>query len=127
MDRNGRPSVARNVEYRYDSEKSDGKDPPRPERTFRDPDDDAKARTLDSLDPETKAEVVRIAADRARRIGRPLAPGEAVSPEVGQARTTLAIASMTLMAVEAQEFASENLTVTTLRDILRRQRPSLPS
>ncbi len=34
---------------------------------------------------------------------------------------------MTLMAVEAQEFASENLTVTTLRDILRRQRPSLPS
>ncbi len=82
---------------------------------------------LDSLDPETKAEVVRIAADRARRIGQPLAPGETVSPEVSQARTTLAIASMTLMAVEAQELASADLTVTTLRDILRRQRPSLPN
>lgn len=80
----------------------------------------------DRLSDATRAEVVRLAADRAARAHRNAAPGEGVAEKVLEARIALATAAMALLAVESDSVPLEGLTAGDLRSVLRRQRPRLP-
>jgi hypothetical protein len=80
----------------------------------------------DRLSGAARAEVVRLAADRAARAQRNATPGEDVAQDVLEARVALATAAMALLAVESCSMAPEDLTPGDLRRVLRRQRPALP-
>lgn len=75
------------------------------------------------LSDGAKAEIARLAADRAGRILRPAASDTPASDAVVAARLALANTAMTLLAVEAE---GDDVTCEQLRGILRQQRPSLP-
>ena len=78
------------------------------------------------LSGDVRAEVVRLAANRAARARRTNGKGATVPQDVLSARIALATAAMTLLAVEAGTIAPDELTADDLRNTLRRQRPRLP-
>jgi len=75
-----------------------------------------------ALNAEILTEVQRLAYDRATRIEN----GKQLPPEVVAARLELAVATMKLMAVEANATGLDSASEKSLRAILRRQRPPLP-
>jgi hypothetical protein len=77
------------------------------------------------LEEDGQQEVLRMSADRAARILRPLRRGDQLPDVVKRARLALATAAMELMATEAANIEGK-ITANSLRDVLRGQRPSLP-
>ena len=79
------------------------------------------------LDVAQQKKVSRMSAERAALILTPAPGSNRVPDAVLEARTTLAIAAMALMATEAVHLAEDGkITAKSLGDVLRRQRPRLP-
>lgn len=78
-----------------------------------------------ALGHAARAEIDRLANQRAVRVLKPIPGADAVPEELLAARVALAQATMLLLAVEVR-MLEDDISAETLRAVLRRQRPTLP-